>query len=113
MVKWLCRPLCCMPRFRGVGISPTAMDEQRVQVYTRGIVTEHVHLDCSKRVDKGLFQIRMVAQRRFADAEVAVERSMGYDVEARYCGDPLCLGADPDPRDVLLREDYDPHRKRR
>jgi hypothetical protein len=67
-------------------------------------VTEHTHLACFK----GNQEITMIVRRRFADEEVAVERSLGYTVTERNCGDPICLSDDPDPRDRLLRPDYNP-----
>lgn len=72
-------------------ISRSTMDEQQARAYTLRIVTEHAHLNCSRRGATGVIEVHTIVRRRFVDDEVAVQRQLGYDVDVRYCGDTLCL----------------------
>lgn len=58
-------------------------------------MSEHVHLKQSKRVGSGLVEVETVVRRKYAEVEELIARSMGYEVEARYCGDRACLGDEP------------------
>jgi hypothetical protein len=58
-------------------------------------MSEHVHLEQVKFRDSGRDVIRTIVRRKFADDEIAIARQMGYEVEARYCGDLNCLGPEP------------------
>jgi hypothetical protein len=58
-------------------------------------MSEHVHLSQSKRVESGYLTVRTIVRCRFAETEEAICRELGYEVEVRYCGDPLCLGPEP------------------
>lgn len=59
---------------------------------------EHAHLIQTKRTASGPVEVHTVVRRKGLDDEVRVVRSMGYDVDWRYCGDPSCLGPEPPSR---------------
>lgn len=61
-------------------------------------MSEHVHLTQTKWIDGRHSEVHTVARRKGADTEIEIARSMGYEVEARYCGDLACLGPEPPSR---------------
>lgn len=61
-------------------------------------MSEHVHLEAMCWAKGSHMMVRSTIRRKHADREVEIVKSMGYDVEALYCGDPLCLGPEPRSR---------------
>lgn len=63
-------------------------------------MSEHVHLEQTKRREKSVDVVLTIVRRKYEEQEVKVAQELGYEVSVRYCGDRQCLGDEPFGREL-------------